>query len=186
MIAHFKRSTLIVWLIMMSVLSCHAQERIRLTSGRTIKDARLYKEHENHITYEKRNSLHDLPKAELEYIETDSSYFKVSDGNMLIEVPKLETINKQAASDRQSARQSNRQDSEGYSQLMQGTKMGLEGIENEVDGSDSQPEEQEEVIYSEPFDDDGFHLPPASTLIKYGALALAYSTVGILIIALAI
>lgn len=179
-----KRSTLIVWLIMMSILSCQAQERIRLTSGRTIKDARLYKEHERHITYERRNSIHDLPKAQLEYIETDTSYFQLNDRNELVEMPKLETINERSPSPKSSL-QLEDQATDGYSQLMQSSKMGFENVEDESD--EAVPEDVEEpVVQNEPFDDSGVQLPPPSSLLKYGAIAVAYSTVAVLLIALAL
>jgi len=85
------RITFFVWFTIMSILSCSAQERIRLVSGKVINDAKLFSEHDQHITYERRMSLHDLEKGEIEFIETDSSMIKFDKKGQMIVVSKRPT-----------------------------------------------------------------------------------------------
>ena len=67
---------LLMILMLLTSVHAHAQHKIKLKSGKVIKEARLFREAPMSITYERRYSLHDLEKSKIEYIETDSSFIR--------------------------------------------------------------------------------------------------------------
>lgn len=77
---------LIVFILLFApALIVLSQNRIVLKTGKTIKEARLFKEHALYITYERRYSLHDLDKKKIEYIESDSAIIKyLEDGTAYV------------------------------------------------------------------------------------------------------
>ena len=70
-----------------------SQNLIKLRSGKLIKDAVLFSEKQLYITYKKSNSLHDLEKSKIEYIQTDTSIIQFNANGSRIETPRSLQLN---------------------------------------------------------------------------------------------
>lgn len=60
---------------------------IRLTSGKTIENARFWKLHDNLLEYEKEGSLHDVPIHSIFRIESEEAVYAIDSSNALYKLP---------------------------------------------------------------------------------------------------
>jgi hypothetical protein len=84
------RGLLFLGFILMLVLPCIGQGRVRLKNGNVIAEMKLLEEHHGHITYTHKGSVHDVYKEKIEFIETDSTIIRFDENGQRVTVSRGE------------------------------------------------------------------------------------------------